>query len=98
MLFVCLLDADQVVDKRKVDWCYIIVDKPSRGLIVLRWCCGSKPVAGVLLIDESFLGVICGVMGVSFLGLAMVDAPRARVWLLSRRRFGASLIFGCVWH
>lgn len=39
-------------------------------------------------------GVICGVIGVSVLGFAIVEAPSARVCELSRRRFGASLIFG----
>lgn len=51
---------------------------------------------GVLATE--WLGVIRGVMGGSILGFAMVEAPRARVWELSRRRFGASLIFGWVWH
>jgi len=41
-------------------------------------------------------GVICGVIGVSVFGFAIVEAPSARVCELSRRRFGASLIFGCV--
>ena len=50
--------------------------------------------------NDIFAGVIWGVKGCcgSVLGLAMLDAARARVWLLSRRRLGASLILGCVWH
>jgi len=55
-------------------------------------------VPGVGVLPIELLGVICGVMGVSVLGLAIVDAPKARVWELSRRRLGASLILGCVWH
>jgi hypothetical protein len=69
-----------------------MVDKPSNGLIVFRCCCRIVP--GVLLTE--LLGVICGVIGVSILGFAMVEAPNARVWLLSLLRFGASLILGCV--
>jgi hypothetical protein len=71
---------------------YIMVDKPSNGLIVFRCCCSTVP--GVLLIE--LFGVICGVIGVSILGFAMVEAPNARVWLLSLLRLGASLILGCV--
>ena len=40
-------------------------------------------------------GVSCGVRG-SVFGLAIFDAARFRVWLLSLRRLGASLILGCV--
>jgi hypothetical protein len=75
---------------------YIIPDKPSRGEIVTFRCCNIMLVAGVLFTE--LLGVINGVMGGpgSTFGFAIVAAPKARVWLLSRRRFGASLIFGCV--
>lgn len=79
--------------------------KPSKGEIVFR--CefdddddeeeDAMPlplftVAGVLLTELA--GVICGVIGGSTFGLAIVAAPRALVWLLSLRRFGASLILG----
>jgi hypothetical protein len=49
---------------------------------------------GVFVTD--LLGVICGVRGASVFGFAIVEAARARVWLLSLRRLGASLILGCV--
>jgi len=52
---------------------------------------------GVGVFATEAAGVNCGVKG-SVLGLAMVAAARLRVWLLSLRRFGASLILGCVWH
>lgn len=58
------------------------------------WHCGA---VGVLATDMA-AGVICGVKGSwgSGFGFVIVDAAKARVWLLSRRRFGASLILGCV--
>lgn len=60
---------------------YIMVDRPSKGLIVFRCCCCccccKTPGVGVLVTE--LLGVICGVIGVSILGLAMVEAPNARV-------------------
>jgi hypothetical protein len=45
---------------------------------------------------EAFAAGVWGVLGVwgSTLGFAICDAASAREWLLSRRRFGASLIFG----
>jgi len=69
---------------------YIIPPGMSSRLGVLR--CRRLPVVGVLATE--FAGVICGVSGASSLGFAMVAAPNARVWDDSRRRFGASLIFG----
>lgn len=69
-----------------------MVARPSKGLIVFRCC--SIPSVGVF--DTELLGVIWGVMGISILGLAIAEAPSARVWEDSLRRFGASLIFGCV--
>jgi len=55
---------------------YIMVDRPSKGLIVFRCCC-KTPGVGVLVTE--LVGVICGVIGVSILGLAVVEAPNARV-------------------
>ena len=55
-----------------------MVDRPSKGVTIFRGgCCCVEPGMGVLVTE--LLGVICGVMGVSVLGLAMVDAPNARV-------------------
>lgn len=55
-------------------------DNPSNGLMFLRTTVGRFGVGGAF----------------SFLGFAIAEAPRARVCELSRRRFGASLILGCV--
>jgi hypothetical protein len=54
-------------------------------------------LAGVGVPAAEIAGVIWGVTG-SGRVLGMVVAVRARVLLLSLRRFGASLILGCVWH
>jgi hypothetical protein len=58
-----------------------MVDRPSKGLIVFRCCCCccccKDPGVGVLVTE--LLGVICGVIGVSIFGFAMVNAPSALV-------------------
>lgn len=84
------------IDKGDFLGYYIMPDRPSKGEMVVLRCCDIIPVAGVLTAE--LLGVLKGVVGRpgSTLGFAIVAAPSARVWLLSRRRFGASLILGCV--
>jgi hypothetical protein len=62
---------------------------------------GGIGVGGIGVLTTEEAGVICGVEGgggafSSCLGLAIWDAPNARVCDDSRRRLGASFIFGCV--
>jgi hypothetical protein len=59
--------------------------------------CVGAALAGVGVPAAETAGVICGVSG-SGRGLATFVAASERVLLLSRLRFGASLILGCVWH
>jgi hypothetical protein len=62
---------------------------------------GGIGVAGIGVFTTEEAGVICGVEGrggafSSCFGFAIWEAPNARVCDDSRRRLGASLIFGCV--